>query len=172
MLRRLFSGAVCLLVVFGCSPPNIAVNTDYDRTVDFSEFKTYGWAPMDEEARARSQVDARIRQVVKNQLESKGVMEVEEDPDMVLVYGGAMQDVEFILDDQGWSWWGGWGGTQNVQTFKKGELRLNMMDPDEKHIIWEGVAQTQGDEEPTLEQIGSAVSKMLSEFPPQSDSGQ
>ena len=95
MLRRLFSGAVCLLVVFGCSPPNIAVNTDYDRTVDFSEFKTYGWAPMDEEARARSQVDARIRQVVKNQLESKGVMEVEEDPDMVLLSEDYGADVCF-----------------------------------------------------------------------------
>jgi hypothetical protein len=167
MFRRLLAGAVCLAAGLACSSSAITVTTDFDREVDFTAIKTYGWVPMPDSIRASSTYDAKIREVVKNQLESKGVTEVETDPDVLLVYQGGLDEVQFVMDGQGWHWWGGWGGDVSVQEFKRGELVLHMMDPDQKYFIWEGRAQTEGQERPSVQAVGSAVSKMFSEYPPQ-----
>lgn len=167
MLRCLLAGVVGVVAGLGCSTSAVSVTTDFDPTVNFSQIKTYDWIPMPDSVRARPEMDAKIREVVRSQLEGKGVTQVSSDPDVLLVYRGGLQDVQFVMDGQGWSWWGGWGGDVSVREFKQGELIIDMLDSNRNQFIWEGKAQAQGDEEPTVTVVGSAVAKMFSEYPPQ-----
>ena len=90
---------VCFLsLAFSCAPTktiNHQVNFDYDISADFSTYKTYEWVTLPGTSRIDKFDQVRIRDVVNNELNAKGLRVTARDPDVFIVmFGGQTKEVD------------------------------------------------------------------------------
>ena len=134
------------------------IQSDYDRSVDFSNYKTYGYySPMGIEnpnyssllgQMFRDAIDAQMLQRgyvksanpdllfnVSARLEDKTRVTTTSDP---MMYGGGYYGYRGGMYDP----WGGYGyGTStHVSQYTEGTINVDMVDPKLKRMLWEGVA--------------------------------
>ena len=148
------------------------VKTDYDRSTDFSQYKTYSW----EKVQTQDQlwVD-RIKAAVNSALAAKGWTEVPS--------GGSASVVaiEMTRNQQtldtfyngfggGWSWGGGFGdSTTTVENYKVGTLVVDLFDSNSKKLLWRGSSSdTLSDKsDNNIKNLDKGVQKMFNHFPPE-----
>jgi hypothetical protein len=169
-----------LMIVFvsGCS--SVTVKTDYDRTVDFSKFKTYRWASgkqinPDDELEKRPLVEKRIKRAVDQVLKEKGYVKADSGSAdfTVLVHAGVKEKMQ-VTDwgYHGWydPWWGPYGGRVDVSTYEEGTLVIDIVDMSTKELAWRGMATGivhDYDSQEDMEAAALVVSqKILKDFPP------
>jgi hypothetical protein len=154
------------------------VNVDFDKTANFTGFKTYAWVPG---TPAKNPLMAtRITSAIEAQLAAKGLQKVE-DPstaDLNVIYHAAT-DVEERINTYGsGGWYGpgyGWGyggggmSTTTVDRVPVGELIVDIGDVKNKKLIWQGKASgTLSDKPEKVEKtINNAVEDMFKKFPPE-----
>jgi hypothetical protein len=152
------------------------VKTDYDRSVNFAQYKTYSWGNVHTEDPLW--VD-RIRDAVSSALAAKGWKQVESGGD-VSVMAMEMTETHQTLNTYydnfggGWGWrWGGLGGfgisTTTEETYKVGTLVVDLFDTNAKKLIWRGSAMdTLSDKsDKNIKNLDKGVEKMFEHFPPQ-----
>jgi hypothetical protein len=168
--RFLFSAALVCLLSIGTLAQEIYV--DYNRSQDFSKFRTYAWGeqPNANEIRnpflaqaAREQIDAELAQ--------RGLQKVEEsaNPDLIVVAGGgAKQQTSYnVWGTGGWRYGGG-SGSITPQTDVIGTLVVDLYDANAKQMVWRGAAQGTLDEknsEKNQKLVKKAVTKMFKKYP-------
>jgi hypothetical protein len=149
------------------------VKTDYDRSVNFSQYKTYSWE------RVQTQdplwVD-RIKSAVDADLAKKGWTLVPSGGNISLVAIEAtknQQTLNTFYDGFGGGWrWGGFGGlgdaTTTTETYQVGTLVLDMFDTQSKKLVWRSSASdTLSDKtDKNIKNLDKGVEKMLKHFPP------
>lgn len=161
---------------------------DYDRSKDFSAYKTYAWqkdepmaivrADPDDEQISSEQADQLIRKQVEEMLSKKGLTKADrESADLLLSYFLVAQyDLGVEQYDPGASGWdrmdyGHWRpfyepGQDNRLT-RKGTLTLDFIDRKDKKLAWRGSAtDTVKAARDTPRRIRKAISKLLKDFPP------
>ncbi|HYZ73278.1 MAG TPA: DUF4136 domain-containing protein, partial [Chthoniobacterales bacterium] len=126
------------------------VKTDYDRSADFSRYKTYSW----EKVSSQDQLWVpRIKDAVNTALAAKGWTQVPSGGQVAIVA------IEMTKDQQtlntfynsfggGWGWrrfgGGGFGGfgtaTTTTDTYRVGTLVVDLFDASSKTLIWRGSA--------------------------------
>ena len=85
------------------------VQFDYNRSANFSAYKTYHWIDYRRVEPGDQLLDQDIKRAVDAQLAGKGLRRVESGGDLVVGYqAGISQEKEF--DSIGAGGWGGWGG--------------------------------------------------------------
>ena len=85
------------------------VQFDYNRSANFSAYKTYQWIDYRRVDPGDQLLDQDIKRAVDAQLAGKGLQRVDSDGDLVVGYqAGISQEKEF--DSLGGGGWGGWGG--------------------------------------------------------------
>lgn len=73
---RLFSLVLLSALMFASCKSSLTVSTDYDRSVDFSQYKTFGIYKLDAEAQTISELNrARIYSAIKAALTERGLTE-------------------------------------------------------------------------------------------------
>jgi len=156
-----------LLGLIGCSP--IHVRTDYDREVDFSFYKTFKWMPIPKKKRQRmvkpgSLLDVRIRRAVERELEAKGYVVKKSGPaDALLAYHVGVQD-RIDVTRYGYGYW---GRRVHVHRYKEGSIIIDIVDAQEKQLIWRGAAQgVVGHPGQDPEKIDEAMAKVFEKYPP------
>ena len=122
------------------------VKTDYDRSVDFSQYKTYTWEHV--HTQNPLWVD-RIKAAVNSALATKVWTEVESGGSVSIV-GMEMtrshQTLDTYYDGFGGGWrWRGWGNqfgeaTTTTNTYEVGTLVVDSFDSRTKRLIWRGSA--------------------------------
>jgi hypothetical protein len=148
------------------------VKTDYDRSTDFSQYKTYSW----EKVQTQNQlwVD-RIKEAVNSALAAKGWTEVPSGGSASVVA------VEMTRNQQtldtfyngfggGWRWGGGFGdSTTTVENYKVGTLVVDLFDTNSKKLVWRGSSSdTLSDKsENNIKNLDKGVQKMFNHFPPE-----
>jgi hypothetical protein len=172
MQRALFV-SVGIMLVFATATFGQQVKTDYDRSADFSQYKTYSWEKV--QTRDPLWVD-RIKQAVNTALAAKGLTPVESGGNIAIVAIETTQNQQTLntfYDGFGGGWrWRGVGGfgdaTTTVDTYKVGTLVVDLFDANAKTLLWRGSASdTLSDKsDKNIKNLDKGVQKMFDHFPP------
>jgi hypothetical protein len=176
-----------ILILSGCS--SVSVTSDYDKSVDFTQYKTLeflGWA--EESNKIMNRFDQeRIENAFAGEFMKRGFTGVES--------GGDIAVSMFVVVDKktsvtaytnhmnaggwgygaGWGWYGGYGGvgmgtsttTYSENDYLEGTLVLGVYDTETKKMIWQSVGQKTVDENPKNPEKNAAyiAEKMMKPFP-------
>jgi hypothetical protein len=157
-----------------------SVTYDYDRSTDFSRFRTYTWVPgtlLDDEFNHK-----RIMAAVDAQLAAKGLLKVEtaESADVLVAYHASFdRDLQINASSNDFGGWGGWGGyrfgsnrsgTARVQEVLSGTLIVDMVDARSQTIVWRGIASKEidvkADPAKRDKNMNKAAEKLFKHYPP------
>jgi Domain of unknown function (DUF4136) len=138
---------ILLLAFTGCSPA-ITVYHDYDKSIDFTLYRTFDWK-MDLDLESRQNplyynelTDKRIREAVVEALSEKGYNKTISNPDFQIHYHIMVEDKSIAtLDPSGHNYDAYWLGTAaTTYQYKEGTLIIDLMDADTNKLIWRGWA--------------------------------
>lgn len=164
-----------LFILNSCSSVN--VYSDYDKSIDFSQYKTYAFHKPGIDKVQISEFDKkRILQALETELDKKG-MTKSDTPDLLINFSTKEREqVDATTYYGGWGYgWGYgwnpymWGGQQmHVSTSTEGTLLIDLIDANKKELIWqgEGVGYLTQDRSRKEEVINEFVSRILMQYPP------
>lgn len=164
-----------LLVIMGsCS--SIQVASDYDKNVDYSQFKTFAFYKSGVDKVEISDLDKkRILRAIEEQLIAKGFTKSENPDLLVNIFTKSRDEVNVNQFNAGWGYgWGygwnpwGFGGNTSVTTTTEGTLYIDLINAKKKELIWqgEGSGTLTKNVERKEEVIKEFVSKILAQYPP------
>ena len=147
------------------------VKTDYDRSADFSQYKTYSWEKV--QTQDALWVD-RIKGAVDATLSAKGLTPVATGGDLAIVAMEMTQNHQTLNTyydgfGGGWRWGGGFGNaTTTADNYKVGTLVVDLFDANTKKLIWRGSSSdTLSDKsDKNIKALDKGVQKMFDHFPP------
>lgn len=166
---------VLLLFILGsCS--SVRVNSDYDKNVDFSQYKSYAFHKTGIDKVEISDLDKkRILRAIETELTKKGMTKSETPDLLVNIFTKEREKVDVTQYNAGWGYgWGYgwnpylWGGQTYVSTSTEGTLFIDLIDAKKKELVWQGQGSgylTQ-EREKKEERINEFVAKILAQFPP------
>jgi hypothetical protein len=151
------------------------VKTDYDRSANFGQYKTYSW----ERVKTKDALDVdRIKTAVNAALAAKGWTLVDAGGDVSIV-GIEMtrnqQTLNTFYDGFGGGWgWRRFGGggfgeaTTTTETYKVGTLVVDLFDTKTKQLIWRGASSDtlSNNSDKNIKNLDKGVEKMFKNFPP------
>ena len=152
------------------------VDVKFDKTVDFSKYKTYTWA---EGMRAKNPiVHQLIIDSIEQQLAARGLTKTEADGDIQLLYVAA---VDFDLQTTGLTWsnasnpMGSFATIGPPMDVRKGMLVVDMIDKKTERYLWRATAKETLTHAPSGDMakdaqrveklVRKAVAKMFSKYP-------
>lgn len=188
-VSRFISGLVTLaataLLLASCAS-GPAIETDYDHTVDFTKYRTYGFFnPMGIENPNYSSIYGSIfRDAISKEMESRGYIR-SDNPDLLINVSGRLQEKTQVTTTAdpymaggyyGYrrGMYGAWGGygygtTTHVSNYTEGTVNVDIVDRAAKRMVWEGVAVGRIHEDRTNEQkrqaIYAGIKEMFAAYP-------
>jgi hypothetical protein len=178
-VRHLVAAGVLAAVSTACGY-SIKTSTDYDRSVQFSNYHSFFM--MKGNSSGNPLMDQRAADDVKSALTNKGWMAVPEGEGQTAVVVHAATKTKHTYETLydgwgGWGWRGGWGrgfrgGIGGATTFvndnKVGTLVVDIFDAKTKQAIWHGYASDamSDNANSNAKATEAAVDKMFQSFPP------
>jgi hypothetical protein len=176
---------VVLVLAGGCATP-LQPMSDYDRSQDFSKYRTFAWVSDDALIRPQQGGDEvsalnrrRIADAIEAELTSKGFQKVGAgaEPSFTVAYTvGSRERLDVYSYPEAyrrhpWSWGypSYFGDRVDVDSYTEGTLAIDIFDGASKRPVWHGRASrriTQKDVEHAAELIPPAVKSILENFPP------
>ena len=162
-----------VLIFTSCS--SVRVVTDYDRSQNFSNLKTYAFLKDGVDKTKINDLDKRriLRAIDKNLLE-KGFQK-SNDPDLFInIFTKERQEINIYnqnLNMPGWGWgWGpslGWNQT-SVSRASNGTLYIDIINAKNRELIWQGSGEgiLTSDIRKKEERINEFVKSILDKYPP------
>jgi Domain of unknown function (DUF4136) len=146
------------------------VKTDYDRNVNFAQYKTYSW----ERVMAHNPLYVgRIKNAVNAALTGKGWTQVDSGGDVSIVAMQITRDHQTLntfYDGLGGGWrWEGFGeATTSTETFRVGMLVVDLFDTKTKQLVWRGGCSDtlSNNSNKNIRNLDKGVEKMFKQFPP------
>ena len=150
------------------------ITTDYDRSANFSNYRTYGFAAIQEDG-YQSLTDKYIKSAITQALEQRGYRQ-SDTPDLVVHSMALKQDKVQVWNSPepagfysmrrgGYSGWTGYN--QTLWPYTEGSLTIDLVDRDRKQLVWRGViTNTLEENQPVGQaQIQQAVEKLFTQYP-------
>jgi hypothetical protein len=141
------------------------VSVDYDKSVDFSTYRTYAWRALG--ASPNPLMDKRILNAIDAQLAAKGWTKVEAEPVAIVIYRAGV-DVRRQLNE--WRSGPRWSGigTVSVEEIHTGQLAVDIYDASTRQLLWRGLASDTMADNPEKNEtrLNDAVAKLFKQFPP------
>ena len=172
--------AAAVVVLFPALALAQKTTFDFDKTADFSKYKTYSLK--DGTKVGQPLIDNRIVAAIDTELAAKGLKKSEAESDIVVVYHVAFdkqQDIQAYTSGfggyggYGYRYGGGWGSTTTdvrVNQILVGTLVVDIADSAKKEVVWRGMGvkeiDTQAKADKRDKNINGAVKKILKDFPP------
>ena len=163
-----------LFLLGSCS--SIKVNSDYDQSVDFSQYKTYAFHKRGVDRVEISGLDKkRILNAIDTELSKKGMIKSDNPDLLVNIFTKERERIDVNQYNAGWGYgWGYgwnpylWGGRTYVSSYVEGTLYIDLIDAKKKELIWEGegVGYLTENRERKEIKINEFVAKILAQFPP------
>jgi hypothetical protein len=177
-MKRIHSAFISILswhILIACAP-GMQVYTDYDRDYSMRDYATYSWAEQSEiEAKNNplyynELTDKRIKSAVNEQLAIKGYKLTSENPDLILHYHIVVEDRTEIQSDPYGYYGPYWMRTRTYSyQYKLGTLIIDLMDAQNKNLLWRGWAVSVLNQEYTPDKtevnIRLAVTNILEKLP-------
>ena len=150
---RLIPAAFACALLAGCaSGPQF--QSDYDRSVDFGRYKTYGFfEPLSIEGPNYSTIfGATFRDAISREMEARGYVKSAQ-PDLLINVAAQLQEkIQVTQYDTMPAYYGyrggyyapwvgyGWNTQTHVSHYTEGTVNIDMVDRAQKRMVWEGVA--------------------------------
>lgn len=175
-------GKTCLLLVFfmmACAP-SVRVTSDYDRSVDFSDYQTFKLTQQTTMGHVNSLNKDRITNAIHDEMEKKGFLQSDIEPDLIIHAVTVVKNKRALSVNSnavGYSRFYGphgfWGtptnghATVRSNDYKEGTLVIDILDAKTQKLIWTGTANSELNKKPKNpdEAIRTAVAKVLMTFP-------
>ena len=166
-----------VLVCLGVAAFAQQVHFDYDRSANFSAYKTYQWVNYQEAQVGDQLMDQEIKRAVDAQLAAKGLRRVESTGDLLVGYQAAISQEKEFNSLGGWGgpglWGGPWGGGNTrvtTSTIEVGKLVIGLFDPATKQLVWRGAASKtlniSKDPDKNYRNLEKAMAKLFRNYPP------
>ena len=184
-----FFRVTALLISFAllaaCSSNPTKIRSDYDHSVDFSQYKTYGYySPMGiENPNYSSLLGQMFRDAIDVQMKKRGYVQ-SDNPDLLFNVSARMEDKTRVTTMQNPGMYGGgyygyrggmydpWGGygygtSTHVSQYTEGTVNIDMVDPKLKRMLWEGVAigRVNDKNDNLREDVMTGVAEMFAGYP-------
>jgi hypothetical protein len=182
----------CFLILLSVAPvcaQDVAVN--FDKSIDFSKFKTYSWASGT--PAKNPLIDQQIRSSIEGQLAAKGLRPVEKGGDVSVLYFVAV-DRDLQVSTASWDTTKDWmrqtatgiSVRNQMWDVEVGTLMVCLSDPSTSNPLWRGTAKATLDKRSSNEsamkaiaedakkadkKIKKAVEKMFKQYPPVRSAG-
>jgi hypothetical protein len=173
---------VLLLLVFASCGPSLKVSSDYDKTANFGQYKTFSMykeAKMD----AISELNARrITDAIRAEMVKKGFQETDANPDLLVNPVAILKDRTSVTSNTDFYGYGGayrpyyWGAgagfssntSYNVQHYKDGSLIIDVIEASSKKLLWQGVGNREldGPVKDADVRIPKGITAIMASFPP------
>jgi hypothetical protein len=176
---------LAVLMLTSCA--SVTVTTDYDKTVNFSQYKTFAFYQLTDKSGSVSDLNKnRIIRAIKSDMLKKGFTENSSNPDLLINITTILEDKKSVVAQTDYYGYGGyyrpyrWGGgvyagfappattTFNVYEYKDGSLIVDIIDAAKKQLVWQGTGNKEIDK-PSSDPdttINEAVVKIMEGFPP------
>ena len=154
------------------------VRFDYNRSTNFSTYKTYQWVDYRQVDVGDQLLDQDVRRAVDAQLAGKGLRRVESGADLLVGYKASLsQEKQFDAIGSGFGGWGGgpgWGNFGDIHgttsTIDIGTLIIGLFDPTNKQLVWRGLAtktlNLSKDPDKNYRTLEKAMTKLFKKYPP------
>ena len=171
--QRVVFALMGMMFLFAGKSSAQQVKTDYDRSADFGQYKTYSWEQV--KTKPPLFVD-RIKNSVNAALAAKGWTQVDSGGDISIVaiqITRNQQTLNTYYDGFGGGWrWRGFGGfgeaTTTTETYKVGTLVVDLFDTKTKKLVWRGTSSDtlSKNSNKNIQNLDKDVEKMFKQFPP------
>lgn len=150
------------------------VNYNFDRTANFSKYKTYKWVDIPGGTAKLDELTAnQLTAAVEAGLAQRGLTKIDGDnADLFIGYQVATtQQTQINAYGMGGPWrFGGGMTTATTSTLTTGSMDLDMYDSAEKTLVWRGTVSKTLDPgakpDKRQQNIKNAVTKLLKNYPP------
>jgi hypothetical protein len=148
------------------------VKTDYSKSTDFSQYKTFMW--IKEPNPANPLMRQRVIDDINSALTARGLQLVTSNADLGIAAHAATKNERTLNTfyngfGGGWRWGGGLNSaTTTVDTYKVGTLVVDIFDSQTKAAVWRGTSSKTISNNPqtNAKNLNKAVDKMFKNFPP------
>ncbi len=174
---------VAMIFCVGAQAEKIRVH--YDKSIDFSKYKTYGWAPLGAVAHPMLALD--IVGAVEGELNARGLKKVPSNPDLLVqIYGAVDAEVSMTSNNPIYNatggippfdpsmtspgnslYWDGYYGNSTV-VVHPGQLIVDLIDAKAKKLVWRGVASeaiSPNNPDKLMDEANSTVTKLFNDYP-------
>jgi hypothetical protein len=153
---------------------SVTVNADYDKTVDFTKYKTFAYMKEGINKLEISDLDKRrILRAVDEQMLAKGFVKSETPDFLVNIFTKSHEEVN-VYSSWGYGWgygyspYYGFGGYPYVSTSIEGTLYIDFIDAKKNELFWQGIGSgylTQ-DIDRKEQRINEFATQILAQYPP------
>ena len=174
---------VTMVLCVGARAEKIRVH--YDKSIDFTKYKTYGWAPIGAVAHPMLALD--VVGAVEDELNARGLKKVPANPDLLVqIYGAVDAEVSMTSNNPIYNatggippfdpsmtspgnslYWDGYYGNSTVVVYP-GQLIIDLIDVSAKKLVWRGMgseAISPNNPDKLMSEANSTVSKLFKEYP-------
>lgn len=174
-IMKLLPIVLVAIALTSCS--SVKVAADYDKAVDFNNYKTFAFFKSGIDKAEISDLDKRrILRAIESELLAKGFTKSEKPDVLVSIFTKSNQRVDVYNNSWGagaWGWggprWGwGWNSQPNISTSTQGVLFVDLIDANKKELVWQGqgTGYLSKNVEKKEERIKEFVSKIMEKYPP------
>ncbi len=173
-IMKVFSAVVVMGMMAACAP-SVMVRSDYDRTANFSRYRTYSIAPVTngntDPVMGSQLMQKRISQALDAEMQARGYKKVEKNADLVVKFDTDARNLQQIQSNNMapmWGWW--WYGPNNnvsSRNYEENRLIVNLVDGKNNELIWQGWAKGElnARRKNRDELIQKTVTKVMAEYP-------
>jgi hypothetical protein len=147
--------AVTLLIASCATSPVSRTAADYDRSADFSAYRTFGFFETlgTDAAGYESLVTQALKSATRREMEARGYAYAETGADLLINFNAKLAQQTRVSQTSappmyygyrrgyygGWSTYG-YGTQTHVDQYTEGTLNIDIVDANRKQLVWEGVA--------------------------------
>lgn len=187
-MKRFMQAVLMAVVLIGSTVAAFAadVRTDYDHSVNFTQYNTYSWGKVQS---SNPFFVTRIQSAVNKQLQAKGWTLVPSGGSVMVFATDNIknqQQVQTMYDGWGGGWGGGWGwgrwgwgggwaspgfdGTATTTTTNQAvsNLVIDLFDGSSKKLLWRGLAteDLSSNANSNTKKVDGDINNMFKSFPP------
>jgi hypothetical protein len=179
---RVVASALLLFsaVLVACAPPRPTIRADYDRSVDLSSYRTYGFmSPLGtDKAGYSTLITSHFKDAIRREMDARGYQYTETNPDLFVNFNVNVQEKVDVRSTPSasmgvgyYGYRGGMYGTYpmysgtDVDTirYKQGTANVDLVDAAQKRLVWEGIAEGKLQKK-AMEDPQTAISKVIAEM--------
>jgi Domain of unknown function (DUF4136) len=174
-MKRALVLAILVVAAIACS--TLQTSYDYDKSVNFSQYKT--WSLKDDGSIKNPLLFKRFEAAVTDEMTKKGLTRSDSNPDLwVAAHTRLSKETRVNTYDTGWGYGYGWRGgyagggmtTSTVQDIPVGTLIVDLADAHRKELVWRGQATDTLNPNSSPEEkeanLRAAIAKMFENYPP------
>lgn len=179
LFRTLLLAVAAAVAIAGCAT-GPRVSADYDKSVDFKAYRSFGfYQPLGtDQAGYQSLVTQTLTDAARSEMQARGYDYAETGADLLINFNARLAQQTNISQTPapiyyGYrrGFYGGWGGyayETRVDQYVEGTLNIDIIDAKRKQLVWEGVAVgrvTQKAQQDRQAALRAAVAEIFAKYP-------